>query len=125
MPILYEVDRDARLMTTRASGRVTPAMLFEYLDAIIADPANEQCDELMILDDIDIESISSADVRALAQRASELSQDEKFRFAVVAARDADFGMVRMFQAFRELDEHRMSVFRTLEAACSWLGVKVP
>lgn len=125
MSIKYEVDRAAKLMTTRATGRITPAMLFEYLDAIIADPANDQCDELMIFDDIDIEAISSADVRAFAQRSAELSQDDKFRVAVVAARDADFGMARMFQAFRELDEQRMAVFRTLDAACRWLGVKRP
>jgi hypothetical protein len=125
MPIQYEVDRAAMLMTTRATGRITPAMLFEYLDAIIADPTNDQCDELMIFDDVDIDAISSADVRALAHRSAELSQDDKFRVAVVAARDADFGMVRMFQAFRELDEQRMAVFRTLEAACQWLGVDLP
>jgi len=125
MPITYVIDRDASLMTTRARGHITPAALYEYLDAIIDDPANEQCDELLILEDVDIQSISAADIRALARRSAELSQDDGFRVAVVASRDADFGMTRMSQTLRELGEKRMAVFRSLGAACDWLGVTRP
>lgn len=125
MPITYVIDRDAKLMTTRASGLITPAALFEYLDAIIDDPANVHCDELMILEDVDIDAISAADIRALARRSAELSQDDQFRVAIVASRDADFGMARMFQTLRELGDKRMSVFRTLEAAREWLGATPP
>ena len=124
MPIQYEVDREKRLMITRATGQLTPSELFSYLDAIIADPANEQCDEIYLFDDVDLSQVSSADVRTLARRAAEVSSGDPFRVAFVAPRDADFGMVRMFQAFRELGDDRMAVFRTLDDACDWLGVKV-
>lgn len=112
-------------MVTRIGGRITPAEAFSYLDQIIADPENEQCDELMILDDVDLSGITATDVRALARRASELSQDDQFRVAVVAPHDADFGVWRMFQTFRDLGDQRMAVFRRIEEACDWLGVKVP
>ena len=125
MPITYEVDRASRLMVTRIGGRITPAEAFAYLDQIIADPDNEQCDELMILDDVDLSGIGATDVRALARRASELTQDDQFRVAIVAPRDADFGVWRMFQTFRDLGDQRMAVFRRIEQACDWLGVKVP
>jgi len=125
MPITYEIDREKRLMTSRAAGRITSAELFDYLEAIIKDPANVDCDELVVLDDVDTDAISSADVRTAAQRAASLSRDTDFRVAVVAPRDADFGMFRMFQAFRELGEDRMAVFRDIQDACDWLGVKVP
>jgi hypothetical protein len=125
MPITYEVDRASRLMVTRIGGRITPAEAFAYLDQIIADPDNDQCDELMILDDVDLSGIGAADIRALARRASELTQDDQFRVAVVAPRDADFGVWRMFQTFRDLGDHRMAVFRRIEEACDWLGVKAP
>lgn len=125
MPITYEVDRSNRLMITRIEGRIAPAEAFAYLDRIIADPDNDQCDELLVLDDVDLSGIGAADVRGLARRAAELAQDDKFRVAVVAPRDADFGVWRMFQTLRDLGDHRMAVFRQIQQACDWLGVKVP
>ena len=124
MPIQYEVDRDKRLLITRATGDLSPDDLFSYLDRLIADPEAEECDELYVFQNVDLSQVSAADVRTLARRATELSRPEGYRVAFVAPRDADFGMVRMYQAFRELGEERMAVFRTLDEACDWLGVKV-
>lgn len=125
MPITYQIDREKGLTITHASGRITANEFLGYVDMLLADPSNEQCDELLILDQIDINDISSSDVRAAAQRSANLSRDTEFRVAVVAPSDADFGMSRMFQAFRELGDDRMDIFRELQEACDWLGVKVP
>lgn len=125
MPITYEIDREKGLMVTRASGTISASDFFEYVDTILADPANEQCDELLILEEIDVEQISAGDIRGAARRSANLSRDDDFRVAVVAPGDADFGLSRMFQAFRELGDERMAVFRSIQDACDWLGVKVP
>jgi len=123
MPITYEIDRRSLLMVTHMTGQITSSEAFDYLDAIVADPENDQCDELIILEDVDFESITSSDVRSLARRASENSHDDQFRVAVVAPRDADFGIWRMFQSLRDLGENRMAVFRDIDDAREWLGIK--
>jgi len=110
-------------MITRFRGRIDRQETSAYLDAILADPANDDCDELIILEDVDMDEIGSSDVRSLARRAAELSRDDRFRVCVVAPRDADFGMWRMFQSFRNLGDDRMAVFRNLRDACDWLGTK--
>ena len=126
MPITYEVDRETRLLVTHIDGSITAKDLLEYIDAIISDDATTGCDELMIVGDADADAIAASDVRAAARRATDMSSaDDGFRCAVVAARDADFGLFRMFQVFRDLGEERMAVFRTVDQACEWLGVKVP
>jgi hypothetical protein len=39
--------------------------------------------------------------------------------AFVTAHDADFGLVRMFEVFREHPETEVRAFRQLEAATHW------
>ena len=39
-----------------------------------------------------------------------------FRAAFVVARDLEFGLVRMFEVFRESDDVQTSVFRDLDQA---------
>jgi len=123
MPITYQLDRQNRLMVTRMSGRIEREEAFAYLDAILADPGNESCDELIVLEEVDLDAIGADDIRALARHASAGSRDEIFRVAVVAPRDADFGIWRMFQSLRDLGDHRMAVFRSLEEARVWLGAE--
>ena len=47
------------------------------------------------------------------------------RFAIVAPRDFEFGLGRMYEAHREQDSRstkRVGVFRTREEALAWLGL---
>ena len=47
------------------------------------------------------------------------------RFAIVAPRDFEFALGRMFAAHREMDSRstkRVSVFRSREEALAWLGL---
>lgn len=65
-------------------------------------------------------SISSSEVRESVEfiRRNE-PQPAPARVAFVTGRDADFGMARMFQAFRENSVTRFQVFRDLDEAVAW------
>lgn len=65
--------------------------------------------------------LSAVDVRDLAASLRTLAEGTAPRSAFVVAEDLEFGLVRMFQAYRDTDGSRIGVFRELDAAVTWLG----
>jgi len=122
MSIEYTVDRARELMVTVAEGRMSVDEVRRFVVEIVEDPATDGCDELVILRDVDLQDISSDDVRGLAQHSTEITRSQDFKTAVVAPRDADFGLFRMYEAFRNRPEGMIAVFRNVEEAMVWLGV---
>lgn len=122
MSIRYRVDRVRGLLITFVTGRVSVEEVVRYLDQIVADPETDECDELVIVRDADLKEISSEGVRRIARHASKVTTRDDFRTAVVAPSDAEFGLLRMFEAFRERAEGNFGVFRDLESARVWLRV---
>jgi hypothetical protein len=47
------------------------------------------------------------------------------RRAFVASQDVFFGMYRMYQILTDSSDIRVGVFRDIEEACEWLGIRVP
>ena len=65
--------------------------------------------------------LSASEVRALAEFAKLHSPFSDLRMAFVVARDLEFGLIRMFEVFRDNGSARTSVFRDRQDALGWLG----
>lgn len=123
MSLEYRSDRASGLTVTVAEGRITVDDVRRYIEDIVADPTTNDCDELVVLRDVDLKEFSGHDVRDLAQHASKISPEQAFRTAIVAPCDADFGLLRMFEVFRNRPEGKLVVFRDLGSAQAWLGLE--
>ena len=121
MPITYQLDAERRLIRTEAAGDVTLEEVFGHLRDVEADPglpaeANglidlSECTSLLTTEQV-------VSIEPVLRRL-----DGKMRFgacALVASRDALFGMLRMFEVFAHPHFERLRVFRDASHARAWL-----
>ena len=87
------------------TGEPTPLVLWDFMQGNLA-------------------ALSSADLRMIVERGAPYASNRKGgRTALVCARELDFGLCRMFQAFASLQDipFAIEVFRSPEAARTWLS----
>ena len=65
-------------------------------------------------------ALSSSEVRALAEFTKKHSPFSHLRMAFVVGSDLEFGLVRMFEVFREAKGTQTEVFREMHEALEWL-----
>lgn len=126
MPILYEIDRQRRLVTASPHGRVSDAEMFKYQREVWSRPDVQGFDELIDLGKVtEIEFISASRVMDLAELAGQMDTSGLHsRLAIVAASDLFFGLARMYQSQREMatdGRKEVRVFRDRKAAEEWLS----
>jgi SpoIIAA-like len=121
VPVTYRHDREAARIHTRCTGQVTldeVSRHFRQLERDASLPARLD----VLLDLTACESVpESCQLRVVASDADRLQ--EKVRWgacAIVASRDALFGMSRMFEVFAEGVFADTRVFREMDAAERWL-----
>jgi len=66
-------------------------------------------------------NFSAGEIRELAEFAKQHSPFTDLRMAFVVAGALDFGLVRMFEAYRETGRAQTAVFREEEQALAWLA----
>ncbi len=120
MPTEYTVDFENQIVTTVIGGIVTIEELMEYFHRARHDERTAEFNRLHILRSTNVGKLSTVDFRTLASLGKQLWGTGKFRVAVVASSDAEFGMTRMFISMRERPVELLRVFRTLEDARAWL-----
>jgi hypothetical protein len=128
VPIAYRIDRDKRLVVARGYGLFSPGDVFDYQTTAWSDPAIAGFDELIDMTDVTEVSLPSAHrIQELASVAARMDVGTlRSRFAIVAPTDLAYGLGRMFKVYREADERGskvVGVFRTLEEALLFLGLK--
>jgi hypothetical protein len=122
MPVSYAIDKQKRLVVTRAWGACTAADALEFRRRILQDddfdPGFDQLADFTAATTIDV---TPADVRMLAG-ANIFSPDS--RRAIVVEGQLAFGLARIFETLRGLrgDRH-VRVFHTRDEALSWIFVK--
>jgi hypothetical protein len=128
MPIHYQIHTDKRLVVARGSGVFTDEDVFRYQREVWSRPEVAGFDELV--DMTAVESIavpSAARVRDLAALSASMDPPSApSRMAIVAPQDIAYGLGRMYEANREMDERstkKVEVFRTLEEALAFLGIE--
>jgi len=121
MPVSYTIDAKERLIRTRCVGMVTLAEVVDHFRELGRDAGRPECLDVL-LDLSEVQSLpDAAQIRAVVVEVKKIQ--EKVRFgacAVVAVRDALFGMLRIFEVMAQRDFRAIRVFRALPEAEAWL-----
>lgn len=125
MPGSYRIDPDRRLLHYRYGGIVTVDDMLEVARAAVTDPRFEVGFRVLIdVSDITGHEIGSDTVRALVSSVSKPLDrvGRSWQVAVAAPSDVAFGFARMYELLRSGSPEEVHVFRTLAAACAFLGL---
>jgi hypothetical protein len=122
MPVTYTIDVARRVIRTTCARPLIFAEVIEHFRTLRVDPACSGCLDVLL-------NVSEADALpgsgqfgAVTDSIKAIREKVQFRFcAVVATRDAMFGMMRMFEAFASPYFREMRVFRAAEEAEAWLA----
>jgi hypothetical protein len=124
--MLYRItiDSDRRRVVTKWGMAVTDHALMAYQKSVWGDPAVRGFDELIDFRDLKEVAVSSDGLRAIAGVAAATDEpDVRSRFAIVVGSPSTFGLARMYETFRSLEERttrEVAVFDRLDAAVAWL-----
>lgn len=121
MSVTYSVNADRRMIRTTCSGALTLAEVIEHFRSLSANPScSGHLDVLLDLSETD----TMPESRQFGAVKAELARiRHKVQFgacAIVATRDALFGMMRMFEVLAENYFCTTRVFRTIDEAEEWL-----
>jgi hypothetical protein len=121
MPITYQIDAERRLIRTVAAGDVTLEEVLGHLRDVEADPglpadANGLADLRECTSLLTTEQVVSIEP-ALRRLGGKMRLGA---CALVASRDALYGMLRMFEMLSESQFAAIRVFRRLDEAEAWL-----
>jgi hypothetical protein len=121
MPVTYKIDTQERVIRTQCIGMVTLADVVDHFRDLVRDP--DCAGSLDVMLDLS-ETNSVPEARELQAIPFELSRiRDKVRFgacAIVATKDALFGMLRMFAVMAERFFRAIQVFRSRAEAETWL-----
>jgi hypothetical protein len=127
MPIEYRIDHPRRLVRAQGRGVLSHQDVFEYQRAVWSRTELAGYDELMDMRAVERIALPSAHgVEELAALSASMDDRRASKFAIVAPQDLAFGLGRMYQTYRSLDESstkEVGVFRTLGEALAFLGIE--
>jgi hypothetical protein len=130
MPIEYVIDHKRRLVAAKGRGTLTHEDVFGYQRDVWSRPEVNGYNELVDMSQVAQIALQSVEhVRELAELSAGMdSRSSSSRFAIVAPTGEAFGLGRMYEAYRSLDERstkEVGVFRTLEEALAFLDGRKP
>jgi hypothetical protein len=116
-----------RLVVTRAVGTLTDDEVFAYQHDVWSRPEVAGYDELIDMSAFEHVAVPSPEriVRLASVSAGMDVRMPRTRLAIIAPRDFEFGLGRMYGAHREMDSRstkRVGVFRSRAEAQAWLGL---
>lgn len=130
MPLVYRIDRDAKVVVAAGYGTLTEADVFGYERQTGARSDMIGYDELIDMSSVtDIDVPSAERVEDLASEAARRDAvDGPAKVAIVAPGELAFGLSRLFQVSRRVEPgstKNVGVFRTMDAALEFLGIDHP
>jgi hypothetical protein len=131
VPIEYRIDDDRRVVLTTAHGNLVEDDFFRYQREVWSRAELAGYDELVDMSDVEQMDVPPPGrVRMLAELSATMDPPrDTGRLAIVAPDDLTFGLGRMYEAFRELNEKsrkQVAVFRDRASAFRWLwGAEPP
>jgi hypothetical protein len=126
MPIEYEIDHDRRLVLATARGILTEDDIFGYQREVWSRGDVAGYDELIDMSDVEqIVSPQTSRIMDLAGLSASMdTRDTVTKFAIVAPGDLAYGLGRMYETYRSLNEKstkQVGVFRSMQEALAWIG----
>jgi hypothetical protein len=127
MALEYQIDHVRRVVFMRCHGTLTDQEVFDYQREVWSRRELAGYDEICDVTDVEHIALPSTQrVIDLATLAAQMDVPQSTsRLAIVAPEGRAYGLGRMYQTYRELDERstkKVAVFRTLPAALEWLGI---
>ena len=121
MPVTYSIDADRKILHTICSGPVDLPEVVAHFQALRNDPACiGRLDVLLDVSETKILPDSAQLGTVVAEVAAVRRKVEFGMCAVVATRDAMFGMMRMFEVLASRYFRAIRVFRDIGEAKAWL-----
>jgi hypothetical protein len=121
MPVMYKIDTKERVIRTQCIGNATFEEVVGHFRELERDP---ECAERLdvLLDVSEMTSLPNAiQIRALPPELKKIQKKVRFEAcAIVAVRDALFGMLRMFEVMAQDYFRVIRVFREATEAEAWL-----
>lgn len=119
----YRIDRARRLIEVKGAGDLTSADFLEGQARLRADPEFDST--FALLADYRAANLSALDVEDLRNIAAMAPFDAAAPRAFVVGSDLNFGLMRMFEAYSEIQRSELvRTFRDAESALSWIeGVR--
>jgi len=122
VPVTYRIDPTRNRIDTTCSGAVTLQEVAEHFQALKRDPArNGSLDVLLNVTEAKALPDSSQLMNVKAELGAIRDQIQFGICAVVAGRDAMFGMMRIFEVFAGQYFQAIRVFRESAEAEEWLA----
>lgn len=122
MPITWFTDRDRRF---RIGYLPSDATIDEFAESVRAHVRPVEgfadFDEMTVFADLSRLLETAPPARAAEIVASLYGAEREARTALVVRRKVDFGILRMYAAYRDRDEHSLQVFYDVDEALGWLG----
>lgn len=122
MPVVYEIDAENKIIRTRCIGPVTLEEVVDHFRTLVQDHDAPDCLDVL-LDLSEETSIPTREELAEVTRAlSNARSKVQFGYcAIVAVKDALYGMARMWEVFTEQYFRGTYVFRSIPEAEAWLA----
>ena len=121
MPISYTIDHEKKLVITRLRDAVTEDQVYEHNRLLrsdpLFDPSYKQLTDMTELGEV---LVGTGMIKDTARDHFFLPGVAR---ALVAPSDVVYGMARMFAIHSESMGQKIEVFRELEAAEMWLGLR--
>ncbi|UCD23586.1 MAG: hypothetical protein JSW51_11165 [Gemmatimonadota bacterium] len=118
------VNQEQRRVSTIWGSSVTDESLMEYQKTVWSDATLHGFDEVIDFRKVDEIKVTTNGLRAVATLAAAMDEPgTKSRFAVVVGNPLSFGLARMYETFRGLDDRAtrdVAVFEDLAPALAWL-----
>jgi hypothetical protein len=127
MPIRMIIDRAAGLIRTTATGHVSGDDLVIYYSRLRAHPDfRSNLNEIFDLSDVTDAAVDAEDVRRLSGVTEEFTRHGvTVRVAIVAPRDLEFGLARMYEMLQSQSLNDVRVFRDRADAEGWIFAPRP
>ena len=127
MPIEYRILHERRLVTAKGHGTLTNKDVFGYQRGVWSLPEVAGYDELVDMTQVEnIALPSTKRVRELANLSAEMDvRSTTSKLAIVAPTEFAFGLGRLYEIFRSLDDRstkKVSVFRSFDEALAFLDM---
>lgn len=127
MPIEYKVDHARRLVWATGRGTLTGDDVMGYQRDVWSSPDVRGYNELMDMREVErIDMASAKRLKELASLSASMDAPAQSKFAIVASKDEAFGLSRMYETYRRLEDRstkQVGVFRTMDEAWEFLGLK--
>ena len=123
MTVTYQIHQAKRRIHTRSVGAVTLDEVLQHFADLVRDPdCPARLDVLLDLSEITSLPTSSQLTAVTTEIARVRPRVQFDGCAIIASRDALFGMARMFEVFAENYFGATRVFRTVDEGTRWLDI---